>query len=50
LVDSRSQAKRLIQQGGVRINDEKVTSPDVDVTFAAPVLVQVGKRSFVELV
>jgi tyrosyl-tRNA synthetase len=50
LVDSRSQAKRLIQQGGVRINDEKITSPDVDVPFAAPLLVQVGKRSFVELV
>jgi len=50
LVDSRSQAKRLIQQGGVRVAEERVTSPDVDVAFVPPLLVQVGKRSFVELV
>lgn len=49
LVDSRSQAKRLIQQGGVRIAEERVTSPDIDVTFSPPLLVQVGKRSFVEM-
>ncbi len=50
LVDSRSQARRLIEQGGVRVNEEKVTSPDLDVPFAAPLLLQVGKRSFVELI
>ena len=50
LVSSRGEAKRLIQQGGVRVNEEKVDSPDLDLPFAAPMLVQVGKRSFVELV
>ncbi len=50
LVASRSEAKRVIQQGGVRVNEERIESPDVDVPFAPPVLVQVGKRSFVELV
>lgn len=50
LVESRSQAKRLIQQGGIKINDERVTSPDIDISFASPMLLQVGKRSFVELV
>ncbi|MCK5245926.1 tyrosine--tRNA ligase, partial [Candidatus Bipolaricaulota bacterium] len=50
LVESRSQAKRLIQQGGVKINDEKVLSVDVDIPFDPPVMVQVGKRSFVELI
>ena len=50
LVESRSQAKRLIQQGGVKINDVKATSPDDDVMFEAPVLLQVGKRSFAELI
>ncbi|MFC2082430.1 tyrosine--tRNA ligase [Candidatus Bipolaricaulota bacterium] len=50
LVESRSQAKRLIQQGGVKINDERVTSPELDIPFAEPMLLQVGKRSFVELV
>ena len=50
LVESRSQAKRLVQQGGVKINDEKVSSVDVDIRFDPPVMVQVGKRSFVELI
>ena len=50
LVASRSEAKRVIQQGGVRVNEERIESPDMDVPFAPPVLVQVGKRSFVELV
>jgi tyrosyl-tRNA synthetase len=50
LVDSRSQAKRLIQQGGVKINEEKASSLDVDVSFDPPILVQVGKRGFAEIV
>jgi len=50
LVSSRGEAKRLIQQGGVKLNDERVTSPDIDIPFAPPMLVQIGKRSFVELV
>ena len=50
LVHSRGEAKRLIQQGGVKVNDEKVDSQDLDVPFDPPALVQVGKRSFVELV
>ncbi len=50
LVPSRSEAKRVIQQGGVRVNEERIDSPDVDVPFAPPMLIQVGKRSFVELV
>jgi tyrosyl-tRNA synthetase len=50
LVESRSQAKRLIQQGGVKINDERATSPDDDVEFSVPLLLQVGKRSFVEII
>ncbi len=50
LVASRSEAKRVVQQGGVRVNEERIDSPDADVAFAPPMLVQVGKRSFVELV
>jgi tyrosyl-tRNA synthetase len=50
LVQSRSDAKRVIQQGGVRVNEERIDSPDADVHFTPPMLVQVGKRSFVELV
>jgi len=50
LVSSRGEAKRLIAQGGVQINEQKATSKDLDLPFAPPVLVQVGKRAFVEIV
>ena len=50
LVESRSQAKRLIQQGGVKINDEKALSVDLDISFEPPMMLQVGKRAFVELI
>ncbi len=50
LVASRGEAKRLIQQGGVKVNEAKADSQDLDVPFDPPVLVQVGKRSFVEIV
>ena len=49
LVASRGEAKRLIQQGGIKVNDQRVDSVDFDLPFEAPMLVQVGKRSFVEL-
>jgi hypothetical protein len=32
------------------VNEERIDSPDADVPFTPPMLVQVGKRSFVELV
>jgi len=50
LVTSRGEAKRLIMQGGVKINDEKIASPELELTFEPPMLIQVGKRSFVEAV
>jgi tyrosyl-tRNA synthetase len=50
LVNSRGDAKRLIAQGGVRINEERIASADLDVPFDPPLLVQAGKRSFAELV
>jgi tyrosyl-tRNA synthetase len=50
LVRSRAEAKRLVLQGGVRVNDVSITSIDLDLFFNPPVLVQVGKRAFVEVV
>jgi len=50
LIKSRGEAKRLISQGGVKINEAKAESADTDLPFDPPMLVQVGKRSFVELV
>jgi tyrosyl-tRNA synthetase len=50
LVGSRREAKRVIAQGGVRVNEARITSQDLDLPFDPPVLVQVGKRSFAELI
>jgi len=47
LVESRSEAKRLIEQGGVSFNDIKITDPDFLVTEG---LLKVGKRKFVKIV
>jgi len=50
LVKSRGEAKRLIAQGGVKINDERISSADLDLPFNPPILIQVGKRAFAEAV
>jgi len=50
MVTSRAEAKRLIAQGGVRINDKRVATADLDLLFEPPLLIQVGKRSFTEAV
>ncbi len=50
LVKSRGEARRLIAQGGVKINDERISSADLDLPFEPPILIQGGKRSFAEAV
>lgn len=51
MVGSRGEAKRLIQQSGVRLNEAKVDSLQAMVTpDMLPVVLQVGKRKFVRLV
>ena len=51
LVASNGEARRLIEQGGVRINDQVVTDPGAEVDPAAlqGVVVQVGKRKFLRI-
>ena len=51
LCESSSQARRMIQQGAVKLDGEKLS--DVDVKLAArkqPYAVQVGKRGFADIV
>lgn len=48
LVRSKSQARRLIQQNGVKIEGE--TASDPYEVLSPPVIVQVGKRRFVKVV
>jgi tyrosyl-tRNA synthetase len=48
LVDSKSQARRLIQQNGVKIDGEPAEDPYM--TLSAQAVVQVGKRHFIRIV
>lgn len=43
---SRGEARRLIDQGGVKINDEKVSDPAAVCKFNAGDILRVGKRKF----
>lgn len=52
LTPSNGEARRLIQQGGVRLNDVVLSDADVEVDVAAlhGSVLQVGKRKFVRLI
>jgi tyrosyl-tRNA synthetase len=49
LSSSKSEARRLVQGGGVRINDEKITSIEDEIEIKEETLLQVGKRKFLKL-
>ena len=44
MVGSTSEAIRLIEQGAVKIDQEKVTSKDQEVSFETKKLIQIGKK------
>jgi tyrosyl-tRNA synthetase len=52
LASSNGEARRLIEQGGVRLNDETVQDPSVELDLGAlrGAVVQVGKRKFMRIV
>jgi tyrosyl-tRNA synthetase len=50
LVETRSEAKRLIKEGGVKINGEKVPDPNVSIRLEKGMIIQVGKRRFAKIV
>ena len=50
LVSSKSEARRLIKQGGVRINGEKVSDPNFDLTVEEGMILKIGKLNFIKLV
>lgn len=49
LTDSKSEARRLIEQGGVKINDVKKTDPSETIAIDNGMVVQVGPRRFVKI-
>jgi tyrosyl-tRNA synthetase len=49
LAATGGEAKRAILQGGVRINNEKITDPNQEIIPHSGMVVQVGKRKFARL-
>ncbi|GGD65275.1 tyrosine--tRNA ligase [Paenibacillus nasutitermitis] len=49
LQPSGSEAKRSVQQGAVRINEQKIDDPGADVEVAEGDVIQVGKRKFAKI-
>ncbi len=49
LVRSKSEGRRLIQQGGVKLDGEKVLSIEAEVAVTKERVLQVGRRRFVRL-
>jgi tyrosyl-tRNA synthetase len=49
LAPTKSEARRLIQQNGVKIDGETVTSIELELTAGLAAVLQVGKRKFVRI-
>lgn len=50
LVKSSSEALRMIEQGGVKLDGEKVLDKNHELNIVEPIVLQVGKRKFVKLI
>jgi len=50
LVGSRSEARRLVEQGGVRLDGARVTSVRARVPFRPPMVLRLGRRRFVRII
>lgn len=50
LAASKGEARRLIEQGGVKVNGEKASAANADITITGDgILLQVGKRNFLRV-
>ncbi|MFD1737637.1 tyrosine--tRNA ligase [Bacillus salitolerans] len=49
LLPSKSEARKMIENGGVRVNGEKVMDHTLSITVENDLIIQVGKRKFVKL-
>jgi tyrosyl-tRNA synthetase len=50
LTSSTSEAIRMIEQGGVKIDGEKVTQKDLMMQSGKTIVVQIGKRRFAKVI
>jgi tyrosyl-tRNA synthetase len=49
LAESKGAARRLVEQGGVKFEGQKITNPETDIDVAAGKILQAGKRGIVRL-
>ncbi len=49
LAPSKKEAKRLIEQGGVKLNGEKISNTSAEIDLKDEILIQVGKRKFLKI-
>ena len=49
LVESKSEARRVVEQGGVKIDGRVVNDYEEKIDVKSGMVVQVGKRRFVKL-
>lgn len=50
LFPSKSEARRMVEQGGIQIDGQKITDPRAVVAPAAEIMVQKGKKTFLRVV
>lgn len=50
LAPSVSEARRLVQQGGITVNDEKMTDPKAQIKLDGEMIVRKGKKAFKKIV
>jgi len=49
LASSKGEARRLVEQGGVKIDDSKITDREAIIGIRDGMIIQVGKRKFVKI-
>ncbi|MCA9385173.1 tyrosine--tRNA ligase [Candidatus Dojkabacteria bacterium] len=50
LTKSRGETKRLAQQGGIKVNDEKILDTNQEIPLTPDTIIQIGKRKWVKLI
>jgi tyrosyl-tRNA synthetase len=49
LISSKREARRLIEQGAVTVDGERITSITEEIPLETPVVLKVGKRRFLRI-
>ncbi|MBI2430007.1 MAG: tyrosine--tRNA ligase [Ignavibacteriales bacterium] len=50
LAPSKSEARRLVEQGGVTVNNEKIADAKTNLTLDGEMIIKVGKRKFLKII